>query len=519
MDIIALEDPVVNDFSDGNPQKDLPFLPGFCIMKKYEGIGWQTTGIVDSLGGEEETAMYDIVIKNGMIVTAQGTIVGDLAIIGEKIAQIDSVIDTPASVTLDAEGKYVLPGLIDSHTHFSAPDTGPAPVDDFTSGSQAALFGGVTTILEQPDPPSESCSLAQQLHRLQAQAENCCYVDYSFHPVFSGSDLDQTIAQGVTSLQVELAAEGSQGEAFLAQEFLDMQKAGGLTLVRAEDRQSRHILYRLYGERQMLSPYAYALAQPNTAEAQATARVLAAAAAADEAPVYLVNLSCREALAEVRAARARGQRRIFVDTCPQYLLLDSRLYLDGSSGANYVMDPPLRSPADTQALWEGLAGGAIQTLSSDHRAYTQAQKFAPGPAGTWDFRCCPPGIPGVEQRLDLLYQYGVLAGRLSIERLVAVCSTNPARIFGLYPAKGLLAPGSDADIVLYDGEQQHTLDQTRSHGRGDWCPYQGRRIKGGVDAVLLRGKLVVEKGRLLADSPAGRFFRRDQGFQDLDTLL
>lgn len=469
--------------------------------------------------------MYDVLIKKGMTVTAQGTVVADLAIVGEKIAQIDTEIDTPASITIDAEGKYVLPGLIDSHTHFSPPASGPVPVDDFTSGSLAALFGGVTTVLEQPSIPAEPSGLEQRTQRMREYAEQRSYVDYSFHPVLLPQDLEspstvaQTIAQGIPSFLISLGDDRSPWTDALTPVFQEMQKQGGLMVIQAADRGTRHILYRLYGERQLLSAYYYAVSQPNRTEAQAVEAVLAAAAAADDAPVYLVNVSCQEALKEVRAARARGQRRIFVDTCPQYLLLDSSQYLQGPAGANYVTDPPLRSGADTQALWDGLGSGAIQTLSSDHRAYSQAQKLQPGPAGVWDFRYCPPGIPGVEERLDLLYQYGVLAERLSIERLVAVCSTNPARIFGLYPTKGLLAPGSDADIVLYDGERQHTLGRSHCHGQADWWPYAGYRIKGGVDAVFLRGKLVIEKGRLLAESPGGRFCSRDQGFRKLDMLL
>ncbi|MBQ6808723.1 MAG: amidohydrolase family protein [Firmicutes bacterium] len=466
--------------------------------------------------------MFDLIIKNGMIVTPCGTILGDLAVTGEKIMQIAEEIPEQSTITLDAEGKYLLPGLVDARTHFSKMREGFDPAVELLQGSRAALFGGVTSILEEPDPQGET-SLLEQLSACRELAEGHCYTDYGFHSLFQGFHpdfLDELKAMeeaGLSSLNASLCGPHALKTEDLSRIFLCSAAAGQLLCIHPESGEAIANLQRLMQNNHLSSPYFHAISRPNLTEAQAVAQALAAAAAAGDAPVYIQQISCRESLEQIRAARARGQQNIYAETCPHYLLLNSGCCAQGDAGARYVVEPPLRSPADTQAIWSALAGGVIQCLASDHYSYTLAEKENPRPDEKWNFHDCPPGIPGAEHRLDLLYHYGVSRGLLSIERLTAVCSTNPARIFGLYPKKGVLAPGSDADIVIYDGEMPpHSLS---SHGGSDYSPYADRRVKGGVLSVLLRGKLLLDRGALLEERPRGCFLPRDKAFLDLENLL
>ncbi|MDO4733189.1 MAG: amidohydrolase family protein [Bacillota bacterium] len=467
--------------------------------------------------------MFDLIIKNGMIVNAQESHLADLAVTGGKIMEIAPEIQEPASMTIDAEGKYVLPGLVDARTHFSKAREGLDPAVELAQGSRAALFGGVTSILEEVDFTAETKNFTELLRHAQDLMDGHCYTDYSFHGRYQKLDssfldeLQNMAERGISSLNATLCGPEALGTEDLSRIFVCGAAAGTLICIHPESEEAIASLEKVLVQNHLTSPYYHAISRPNLTEAQAVAQSLSAAAAAGDAPIYLQQITCRESLAQIRAARARGQRNIHVETCTHYLLLNNLLSTKEDSGARYVVNPPLRSPADNRALWEALSSGLIQCLASDHYGYSSREKENPRPNEKWDFRHCPPGLPGVRHRLDLLYHYGVGENRLSIERLVAVCSSNPARIFGLYPRKGLLAPGSDADIVIYDAELSQRLSEL--HGGSDFCPYAGWRLQGGVSSVLLRGKLLVDRGALLEEKARGIFLPREKSILDADTML
>ncbi|MEG1997459.1 MAG: dihydropyrimidinase [Clostridiales bacterium] len=456
--------------------------------------------------------MYDLLIKNGALALPTETRLRDIAIRGEKIAAIGQLSDQEAMQTIDAYGKLILPGAIDAHTHMDL-DLGFAhAVDDFTTGSRAALAGGVTTIIDHIAFGNEKSNLKNRLNHYRMLAEGKSYIDYSFHGVLQHGDqqLNQQIAalcrEGVPSFKAYMTYAQRLDDQELQQALEAAKEHRGLVAVHAEDHLMIQGLREGFGEAGLTAPSYHALSRPNISEAQAVQKALSLAAAAGDAPIYLVHISTSESVELIRSAREKGQKNIYAETCPQYLLLDRSRYLDDNQeGLKYIMSPPLRSPEDNRALWQALTDGVLQVVATDHCPFDfrGAKQL-----GKDDFRACPGGIGGVEERLRLLYTYGVQQRFLSVEQFTAVCCANPAKIFGLYPRKGALLIGSDADITILDPTIAEHLSVKTSHSAVDYNAYEGQWIGCVIDTVLLRGDIAYRQGQFLAEPGWGQQLQR-----------
>lgn len=453
-------------------------------------------------------------IENGTIVTAESTFRGDLLIDGETIAAIEPpgvLAAAPADRAIDAAGRYVMPGGIDAHTHLDMPlDDEVSSADDFESGTIAAAMGGTTTIVDYATQ-SRGGTLAEALETWRAKAAGRAVVDYGFHMIVSdyrpevAAELDGIVAAGVPSFKLFMAYPDrlmlDDGAIFHV--LLAARENGARVCLHAENGQVIQVLVERALAAGHTAPRWHAATRPARAEAEAVHRAAALAEIAG-APVFIVHLSSAEALEEVERAQARGVD-LAAETCPQYLCLSEERYEDPEfAGARYVMSPPLRAASSLAHLWRGLAGGAISTVATDHCPFRLADKAR----GRDDFSRIPNGAPGIETRLLLLWHEGVRAERLSLNRFVEVVATAPARLFGLYPKKGALAVGSDADLVLWDPERRTTLAAATHHSRVDYSPYEGREVVGGPETVLARGEVVVDRGRFLGRAGSGRFLPR-----------
>jgi dihydropyrimidinase len=452
-------------------------------------------------------------IKNGTIVTAVDQYTGDVLVEGERIAVIGMSLDIPAAnvdKVIDATGKYVLPGGIDVHTHMDMPFGGATSADDFETGTRAAAFGGTTTIVDFAIQYR-----GQTLHTAwetwAKKAEGKAVIDYGFHMIITEltdqveGEMDALVRQGITSFKLFMAYPGvfmlDDGSIFKA--LLRTGKNGGTICMHAENGGVIDVLVQRALAEGKTAPKYHALTRPARAEAEATHRAIALAEIAD-VPIYIVHLSAAEALAMVTEARDRGLPA-FAETCPQYLFLSYDNYEEPDfGGSKYVMSPPLRDRAKQDQLWRGLAFNDLQCISTDHCPFCMKEKRL----GENDFSKIPNGAPGVETRMSLVYDGGVRPGRISINRFVELTSTSPAKIFGLFPRKGTIAPGSDADIVVFDPNRTITLAARTLHMNCDYNPYEGRQVTGATDTVLSRGQLVIENGAFVGRKGAGSFLKR-----------
>ncbi len=451
--------------------------------------------------------MLDLVIANGTLVTAEATVPADLGIAGEKIAAIGKGL--AGKKTLDAHGCLVLPGAVDEHVHLQMPVGEFCSSDDFYSGTVAAACGGTTTVIDFAEPVPDQ-RLIEALAARRAQAEDRVAVDYGLHMTLSRSD-DDTLAQipeciqaGAASFKLYMTYEGLRlDDGGLLRALAALRSYGGRPLVHAENHHAIGFLTSQALAAGHTGPENHPLTRPAVMEAEAIHRLLALASITDTS-VVLAHLSNALGLEVVRQARSRGQR-VWVETCPQYLLLDEAEYSrPGFEGAKFVMAPPPRTAKDRAALWAGLANGEVNTVATDHCPFFyETQKTR----GRHNFSQIPGGAPGIETRLALLYTHGVLAGRLSLERWVEVCCTEPARRFGLSPYKGTLAIGADADVVVFDPQRKVTLRAETLHQNVDYCPYEGWEVQGYPTDVLSRGQVIVQHGEFLGSAGSGRFLR------------
>jgi len=450
-------------------------------------------------------------IRGGTIVTATDHYAGDVLIDGEKVHSIGTRLDVRVERTIDAAGTLVIPGGIDVHTHLDMPFGGTSSVDDFRTGTIAAAFGGTTSIVDFAIQ-QRGGTLRQAWETWMGKAEGKAAIDYGFHMILSEHtpelerEMGDMVEEGVTSFKLFMAYPG----VFYMDDggiFRCMQRSGeiGATIcMHAENGIVIDVLVEQALRRGNTEPKWHALTRPPRAEAEATHRAIALAEIAG-VPVYIVHLSAAEALEQVAAARGRGLPA-FAETCPQYLFLSYANYEEpGFEGAKYVMSPPLRDAAKQAELWRGLAGGDLQAISTDHCPFC----FNEGKQlGKDDFSKIPNGAPGIETRMVLTYDGGVAAGRISLNRWVELTSTSPAKIFGLFPRKGTLAPGSDADIVLFDPAAESVISARTHHMNVDYNPYEGRRVRGAVRTVLSRGEVIVEKGSFTGAPGRGQYVRR-----------
>jgi dihydropyrimidinase len=453
-------------------------------------------------------------IQNGHIVTAVDSYVADILIDGETIALIGkdlAAVITNVDRTIDAANKLVIPGGIDPHTHMDLPFGGTSSSDDFETGTRAAAFGGTTSIIDFA-VQSKGQALNEALDVWFAKAEGKATTDYGFHLICTDlpderlPELKALIDQGVSSFKLFMAYPGvflvDDGTIFKA--MTTAGENGGLICMHAENGVVIDVLVKRALAQGHTAPKYHALTRPTRAEAEGVHRAIALAEMAN-APVYIVHLSCYDALKEVQNARDLGLRA-YAETCPQYLLLDYSLYEQPDfEGAKYVMTPPLRGIENQEKLWKGLRSDDLQVISTDHCPFCMKEQKE---LGRDDFSKIPNGGPGVENRMSLIYHHGVAQGRINLNRFVELTSTAAAKIFGLFPKKGTIAVGSDADIVIFDPNREQTISAATHHMRVDYSAYEGWTIKGVTEVVLSRGKVIVENGEWKGKAGAGQFIKR-----------
>ncbi|OGO57296.1 MAG: dihydropyrimidinase [Chloroflexi bacterium RBG_16_72_14] len=452
-------------------------------------------------------------IANGTIVTADGSWRGDVLVDGEVIAQIGSELPAAgvtADETIDAAGRYVIPGAIDVHTHMELPFGGTFAKDTFETGSRAAAFGGTTTIVDFA-VQSKGQALRAGLDTWHAKAEGTTVIDYGFHMIMSDvnddtlAEMDQLVAEGVPDFKLFTAYPGVffSDDAAIFRAMQQTGKNGGLIMMHAENGPVIDIVAADLVAAGKTDPLYHGIARYPVFEGEATNRVIRLAEAA-QVPVYIVHLSAADALDAVRHARDRGSMA-FAETCPQYLFLSLDDLGNGFEGAKFVCSPPLRTPEHQEQLWTGLRKDDLQVVSTDHCPFDfHGQKEL----GRGDFRKVPNGLPAVEDRVDLLHDGGVVGGRISKERWVDVISTAPAKLFGMYPRKGAIAVGSDADLVVYDPERTRVISAATHHMNVDYSCYEGREVQGASDVVMSRGTVVVRDGTFSGRKGHGQFIPR-----------
>lgn len=454
-----------------------------------------------------------ILIKNGTVVTSTKNSVEDVLVQDGTITRKGTGIpDGEADRVIDASGKFILPGGVDPHVHMHLPAGGGYSSDDFFTGSRAALLGGTTTIIDFVTPSrGEALPIALEKRKREAEAS---IADYAFHvsPVewrkSTGDEIRECIKMGVTSFKVYMAYKGTIGlnDDDLLRVMECVAEAGGIVTAHCELGDEIEKLRNAFFSQNKTSPIYHALSRPAACEAEAVGKAVKMAGKV-HCPLYIVHVSSGESLKHIREARFL-QQSVYAETCPQYLLLDDSKYRgEFHQAAPYVMSPPLRTRKDNDALWDALADGTLNTIGTDHCPFTMEQKRA----GINDFRKIPGGAGGVEYRLELLYTHGVLTKRLNFNQMVNVYSTGPAKIFGLYPQKGEIAEGSDADLVIWDPDNEKIISAKTHHQNCDINIYEGIPSKGRADCVIAGGKVIIENGQLLSQVHAGNYLFRTIG--------
>src|SRR5437868_4518922 len=413
---------------------------------------------------------------------------------------------------IDATGKYVIPGGIDVHTHMELPFGGTFASDDFETGTRAAAFGGTTTIVDfAVQGFGEPMEKARDAWMRKARGK--AVIDYGLHMIIRDvsdkvlKEMDTMVKDGISSFKLFMAYPGvfMVDDAAIFKALVRSAEIGGLICMHAENGGVIDVLVKKALAAKHTQPKWHALTRPPEAEGEATGRAFRLAEMAGGVPLYIVHLSAAQALEQVRLFRDRGLPA-YAETCPQYLFLSYDNYEEpGFDGAKYVMSPPLRDKAKQTQLWRGLAYNDLQVISTDHCPFCMKEQKE---LGTNDFSKIPNGAPGIETRMSLVYDGGVRTGKISLNRFVELTSTSPAKIFGLFPRKGTIAPGSDADIVVFDPEKKLRLGVKTLHMRVDYNPYEGREVTGVTDTVISRGKVVIDGGKFTGKAGAGSFLKR-----------
>jgi dihydropyrimidinase len=457
-----------------------------------------------------------LLIQNGTVVTAEKTFAADVVVEGETIREVRAGMDPAGHTTVDASGLLVLPGGIDAHTHLDMPFGGTTSADDFETGTRAAAIGGTTSIVDFAIQ-ARGTKMRTALDTWWKKAEGKACIDYGLHMIVTdlGSeegrrgleDMDDLVREGVASFKLFMAYPGvlMVDDATIFKALQQTAKNGALICMHAENGSVIDVIVQQALAEGKTAPIYHALTRPTIAEAEAVQRAIAMSEMAG-APVYIVHLSSEDALNQVREARDRGLPA-FAETCPQYLLLSLEETMNHNSfeDAKWVFTPPLREKKNQPKLWDGLKHDHLQVVSTDHCPFCFADQKV---LGVNDFTKIPNGGPGIENRMQLIHHHGVNAGKISLNRFVEITATAPARIFGMYPKKGTISPGSDADLVLWDPNAEHTISAKTHNMRVDYSMFEGFKVRGNAKQVYSRGELIVENGKYLGKPGRGQYLRR-----------
>ncbi len=466
-----------------------------------------------------------LLIKNGTIITASEIFTGDILVEGEQIALLGKDLSHPSAEVIDATGKLVMPGGVDPHVHLELPMFDTVSSDDHYTGHRAAAFGGTTTALDFTS--QDHLTLKEDIAAWHEKAEAKAAIDYGFHINITrfdkalGEEIPTVVDAGITSMKVFTAYNNRLrlDDAGIFRVMRIARETGMLTMLHAENGDVIDILVEEALQAGHLSPRWHALTRPAWGAVEAVLRACALAAQAD-APLYIVHMNAAGEVDQLEYARQQGLK-VMGETCPQYLFFTDDL-LEREDGAKWICSPPIRTAVDNARLWEGLSRGTIQTIGTDHCPFfydgSKPILFEGKPVaipgkelGKADFTKIPNGLPAIEDRLPILWTYGVRQGRLTPNQFVALTSTNPAKIFGMYPRKGALLPGSDADIVIWDPEKRITYGVNQAHMRTDYNLYEGWEVVGMPEKVFLRGKLIVNGDQWLGSAGQGKFLMRTPG--------
>jgi len=453
-----------------------------------------------------------ILITHGKIVTASEIFEGDIYIEGEQVVAIGKNLPFLADWVIDATDKLVFPGGIDPHVHLSLPFMGTFSSDDYTTGTRAALFGGTTSVIDFIIQ-TQGDTLHNALKTWQEKSIGKAIGDYSYH--MAVTDFNDAVArevvefieeEGITSFKTFMAYKGALmiDDGQMVQLMQVLKEHGGMITVHATNGDMIDSLIAQHRADGKISPLYHYLSQPEVTEAEASARFCDMLHYTG-CPGYIVHLTCEGALNAVRRATLRNQK-VYVETCSQYLVLDASLYEQDFEGAKWVMSPPLRQKKDQAALWAGMQQGLVHVVGTDHCPFMWEQKKM----GLNDFSKIPNGHPAIEHRMELMFSEGVLKGHISLQKYVELTSTNAAKIFGMYPRKGTIAPGSDADIVIFDPHKKHTISVNTHHMNVDYSAYEGWEVTGKVETVLLRGNVAIENNDCHLEPGFGKFIPRQK---------
>ncbi len=453
-----------------------------------------------------------ILIKNGRLVTASEDYVADIFIDGEKISAIGSNLSMNADQVIDASRKIVFPGGIDPHVHLDMPFMGTSSSDNYETGTLAALHGGTTTVIDFV-LQTQGKSLHHALEQWRGRSDGNCFGDYSFHMAVTDFN-DQTKAEikemvdreGITSFKTFMAYKGALmiDDRQMVGLMNEVKRCGGMVTVHATNGDLIDYLIAKHRAEGKLSPLYHYLSQPEITESEATGR-FSDLAFQTGVTGYVVHMTCEGALNHIRDISKRNQK-VYAETCIQYLILDASLYEKDFDGAKWVMSPPLREKKDQATLWAGINQGTVQVVATDHCPFKWEQKKM----GEKDFSKIPNGHPAIEHRMELLFSEGVNKGRITLNKFVEVSSTNAAKIFGMYPKKGTLAIGSDADLVIFDPNLKHNISVKTHHMNVDYSAYEGWELTGKCETTILRGQIATDKGAVKINKGFGQFVKRQK---------
>lgn len=454
-----------------------------------------------------------LLLKNGTIVTSDKVFKEDILVENGVISKIGKNLSMDSGEVVDLHRQYLMPGGIDVHTHFNL-DTGIAVAkDDFYTGTVAAACGGTTTIIDHMGFGPKGCTLHHQLDKYKADAETDAVIDYSFHGVIQHmndeilDEMDSMVEDGITSFKGYMTYDYKLKDKKMKVIMEKLSSLGAMTTVHAEAHDEIQELRKKYIEDGKVEPIYHAKSRPVKAEVEAIERMIKMSKEAGEAPLYIVHLSSGDGLDVIKKARAEG-RNIYAETCPQYLFLNEDNYLeDKNRGLKYIMSPPLREKSNNERLWKGIAEGDIQTVATDHCPFDFKLKKE---LGSKDFTKCPNGAPGVETRIALMYSEGVSKKRISITKFVDVVSTTPAKLFGLYPKKGEITLGADADFMVIDPKKKITIEHKNLHENVDYTPYEGIDLVGYPTMTISNGEIIVKDGKFLGKKGRGKFIKRNR---------